>query len=136
MTYIFENDRYQLSIVYVDSCLKVDIEGDIDLEDSYSIWQKIIEKGNYFSCKRIFIQSNLKDMDRIHAFKYKDLFDELRTPWTFRIAWMEDNPENRDNIKFLDRVINYWGLKNINYFENKGPAMNWLLESRKLTGSY
>lgn len=136
MTYLFENDRYQLSIVYSDCCLKVNIEGNIDLNDSYNIWKKIIAKGNYFSCKRIFIRSNLKRMDRFHAFKYKDLFDELRSPWTFRIAWLEDNPENRDNIKFIDRIINYWGLKNINYFEEAGPAKNWLLESRKLTGSY
>lgn len=136
MTYLLENDRYRLSVVYTNGILHVTIEGTINLDDSYVIWQKIIEKSTYFCCKRIFINSDLESMDRNHAFQYKDLFDELRTPWTFKIAWLEENPQNRENIRYIGRVNGYWGLDNMTYFENEEVAMDWLQESRKLTGSY
>lgn len=136
MTYLLENDRYLLSIVYANGMLNVTIEGTIGLDDSYVIWEKISEKSNYFSCKRIFIQSDLKSMGRDHAFKYKDIFDELRTPWTFKIAWMESNKENRPNIRYIGRVIRYWGLSNISLVDDKATAKDRLLEPLKLTGSY
>ena len=136
MTYLLENNKYLLSIVYDNGMLNVTIEGSIDLDDSYVIWEKISEKSNYFSCKRIFIHSDLKSMGRDHAFKYKDIFDELRTPWTFKIAWMEANKDNRHNIRFISRVIRYWGLSNISLVDEKDTARDWLLEPRKLTGSY
>ena len=136
MTYLLENDRYLLSIVYANGILNVTIEGSITLDDSFVIWQKISEKSTYFSCKCIFIRSDLKPMGRNHAFKYKDLFDELRTPWTFKIAWLEENPQNRENIRYIGRVIGYWGLNNISYVDSEDSAKDWLLETRKLTGSY
>lgn len=136
MTYLLENDRYLLSIVYGEGILNVTIEGTIDLQDSYVIWQKISEKSTYFSCKRIFIRSDLDSMDRNHAFKYKDLFDELGSPWMFKIAWMEENPQNCENIRYIGRVIGYWGLNNISYVDSEDSAKDWLMETRKLTGSY
>ncbi|NGP75004.1 hypothetical protein G3570_00045 [Balneolaceae bacterium YR4-1] len=136
MTYLLENDRYLLSIVYANGILNVKIEGSINLDDSYIIWQKISEKSTYFSCKRIFIKSDLESIDRSHAFQYKDLFDELCTPWTFKIAWAEENPQNRENIRYIGRVIGYWGLNNISYVDSEDSAKDWLLETRKLTGSY
>ena len=130
MTYLLENDRYFLSIEYGEGILNVTIEGSIDLDDSYVIWQKISEKSTYYSCKRIFIRSDLESMDRNHAFHYKDLFDELRSPWTFTIAWMEERPENRGAVKFISRMISYWGLDNITYFEVEDDAKNWLSENK------
>lgn len=126
MVFAFESPKYELNIYKRDGYIRASIKGQNTFEDTQFVWEKIIRECSRYKCRRILIVSNLKAFDAAHALKFKDLYGALVSPQIYKVAWVENNPDNQEMIRFIETVCNHMGLKNVLHFYNEQLAKNWL----------
>lgn len=128
MVFLFENRKCVLYIRYVESYMEVCIDGNITVDEIRFIWDKIIQECEKYDCRKILIISDLKAFEMSHAVTFRTLINELSSPLDYKIAWIENNAENRKMIKLIQDLAIREGLKNIIHFHKKGFAIRWLTD--------
>ena len=135
MVYFHESPKYTLLIDKRDGYMRVTLEGQNSFDDSQFIWEKIIRECSRYKCRRILVVSNLKTYEAAHALRFKNLFCTLALPQIYKIAWVENNPDNQKMVRFIEMICSQMGLKNVLHFYNEHLAKSWLLMGKTQRGT-
>ena len=77
--------------------------------------------------KYLGIATSIKAPSITDSYKHGELFHNFKIDFRFKIAWVELNPEEVENIKFLEDVLKNRGM-NVKLFKDVKSAKAWLLK--------
>lgn len=113
---------------FMGDYISVVVTGFDSYRRSAELWKQIAEVCEQYDCYNILGQSRtggvLSTMD---SFKHIDIFQEAGITWKHRVAWVADDAEKYEQLKFIETVLRNRALLNGRLFHSVEEARHWLL---------
>ena len=119
--------RNRFSVSFEGDHVRVESDGDKDLDFSSRLWKEVRDQCVEQRCFRVLgIANTSSPLSTVDAYDHAGLFEELGIDHRYRIAWVELNPEARDTVQFVETVLTNRDLPG-RLFETVAEAREWLL---------
>ncbi|HEY9113264.1 MAG TPA: hypothetical protein VIN10_01105 [Bacteroidales bacterium] len=119
---------HELNIIVREKYVEIISKGEKSYETSLNLWNRAVEVCKENKCYKVLgIATSTKAPSTIDSYKHADLLHNFNIDYTFKIAWVELNPEEYGGIKFLENVLFNRGM-NVKLFQDVETAKSWLLD--------
>lgn len=119
---------HELNIIVREKYVEIISKGEKSYETSLNLWNRAVEVCKENNCYKVLgIATSSKAPSTIDSYKHADLLHNFNIDYTFKIAWVELNPEEYEGIKFLENVLFNRGM-NVKLFQDVETAKSWLLD--------
>lgn len=119
--------KHELQVTFENDFVQILSKGEKSLETSLNLWKETIQVCNQHKCYKILgLATSIKPPTTIESYKHADLLHDFKIDHTYKIAWIEFNPEAVGSIKFLENVLFNRGL-DVKLFQDVDEAKSWLL---------
>ena len=123
---------HELNFIVREKYVEIISKGVKSYETSLNLWNRAVEVCKENNCYKVLgIATSTKAPSTIDSYKHADLLHNFNIDYTFKIAWVELNPDEYEGIKFLENVLFNRGL-DVKLFEDVETAKNWLLDEEKV----
>ncbi|MGI9233902.1 MAG: hypothetical protein ACR2RD_09765 [Woeseiaceae bacterium] len=120
---------FNYTIEHDDSCIRVRVTGTPDYLSTDRLWHDIVAHCKRTSCHRVLGESATEEWHDADAYDHAPIFEAAGISNSFRVAWVENNPEAREAIKLTEAVVNNRGFETARSFDNIADAKRWLDET-------
>jgi hypothetical protein len=119
---------HKLEITFEGNYVQIISEGEKSFETSLELWPRAIKVCKENNCFKVLgIATSVKAPSITDSYKHGELFHNFKIDFRFKIAWVELNPDEVENIKFLEDVLKNRGM-NVKLFKDVKSAKTWLLK--------
>lgn len=119
--------KHELIVTFENDFVQIITKGEKSLETSLNLWKKTIKVCKQHKCFKILgLATSLKPPSTIESYKHGNLLHDFNIDHTYKLAWIEFNPEAVASIKFLENVLFNRGF-NVKLFQDVDEAKSWLL---------
>lgn len=119
---------HELEITFKDRYVQIISKGEKSYESSLKLWANAVKFCNENECFKVLgIATSTKAPSTIDSIKHAELMHNFKIDYSFKIAWVELNPEEFEGMKFLETVLFNRGM-NVKLFEDVETAKAWLFD--------
>lgn len=120
---------YEMSVEFTGTHIEAHSRGEKSLKTAMQLWLEITRVCQEHNCYKILgIAESTRGMPTLDAVEHQNLFKDLDINHSYKVAWVELNPEEVPSIRFLETFIHNRGLINARLFNNLDEAKGWLLD--------
>ena len=118
----------EIRVTLENNFVQVISNGDKNYKHVCEVWSKTTQFCLENDCFKILgIAKTTNPISSFEAYDHTKLFLELGISDKFKIAWVELNSKFKENIKFVEFVLNNRGFPG-KVFDQIDTAKNWLLD--------
>jgi hypothetical protein len=119
-----------MTITFQGDHLRAESRGEKSIAWSRKLWGEVVDACAANDCYRVLgISESLTVMPILDGFDHVALFRELGINTTYRIAWVELNPDAIKTVRFVDAALFNRMLPG-RLFKTEEEAKTWLLSDR------
>ena len=121
------------AVTFEGDYVRVISNGEKDLEFATKVWSEVVRACESNDCYHVFgLANTTMPMEALDAYDHGRLFRDLGLDSTYRMAWVETNPEAVDIVAFVETVLFNRGLPG-RLFDCESEALEWLLSDKAAT---
>ena len=113
------------SIDTEDDHIRVTSLADKNMQHAETVWTAVAEACEAHGCYRVLgISQSNQPLRLLDGFEHVPLFRHLGIDHRYRIAWIEQNPDARETVEFIETAFFNRGI-NAKLFDDEAAARDW-----------
>jgi hypothetical protein len=112
-----------------ETLIEVRVNGDATLGQADELWRDLVKLSAEYGCYKILGVSNrTTPVGVLEALAYADVFRAAGVSKSrHRVAWIEQNPANRDSVRLIQSALTNAGYWNALAFADEQEGREWVL---------